>query len=66
MQLKFETLEAEMAHLKKQGENKTYKFRVPFINNDELQFLVKMGYQMFFTTCIKRSGNGVTVICELI
>lgn len=65
MQKEFEILESELSHLKQQGKS-NFKFRVPYINQEELNFIVKLSYEMFFTTCIKRSGKLVTIICTFI
>lgn len=64
MQSKFETLAVKMACM--EVGKSMYKFKVPFISDSELRFLVKLGSELGFTTCIKRSGNGVTVICEYV
>lgn len=44
---------------------KFVKFRVPYIGNNELKHLVTLCDEYNFVSSIKRSGSGVTVICEL-
>lgn len=65
MQKEFLLLESELVNC---IENylPQFKFRVPSISNDELNLLVQQCSERMFTSSIKRSGNGVTIICEQI